>query len=271
MKRVNLHIFLLLIILFQGLLFSQIPGEEPRNIPSDTTFIFNSPRSLIQDQQDYIKKNGIGLKVAFSNSGFAFGFNYLRKLGENYSFDLGIIFSGRRENENGLIQSQYPPQRGQFIVPNKVNRIYVVPLIAGLKRYFFKYKIANSFKPFVGAGVGANLILRNPYLRNGPELFAPGDGFIYFVEENTEIPEGSIIYGEFRNFFQSIPNTELFFKPGAYMELGVEFETSLNSFGSVNVTYHYIPGFDLELQSLYNRTIDNFGGLFISLNINRRF
>lgn len=229
-------------------LFSQedpIPGEEAPALPKDSIIIFQSPRSLINEKLlNNNQKNGVGMSVAFSTYGFALGGFYHRKVSEKVDFVSFTFISNARATDEIPI---FDFARNLQFIPGKINRLLFMPYMAGFRYNILADKIVNNFKPFVGGGGGGALILSTPYL------------------------EGRSLNGEFVGFFESFGDANWYFRPGAFLELGAEFNMGLGAISSLNFRYHYIPFGGDGLESVAGAPVDIFGEFFISLNIGKKF
>lgn len=245
--------------------YSQIPGEEPPKYNPDTTFIFKSPRPLLEP--DIRKKDpvfGYGLSVLFSNNGFGLGafFNY-KLVSELYAF-ASLYISGARKTDEFDTPIYYNPYENPYSyylrVEGKKNRLFNIPLMFGVQKFFFANKLSDNFKPYAEAGIGPSFIISTPY-QEAPYTFER-DMYGYVIPDSL---------GYYYDFFESFKLAKLHIKPGGFIGIGANFESIPKSILGVNIRYYYIPFGGDGLESMLNQPIKDFGGLFISLNIGVRF
>ncbi len=165
MKSISYIIILLLIAISSG--FGQ-KGESPPEKDTfnpDTIFIFNSPRPLIKT---LITPDGTtqgwGFDLIFSNNGFGVGFFWQKFFTKDLLMFSSLYISGARNTDEFEVRyyNQYTGRIEEF-VPNKVNRLYMFPLVLGLQQYVFSDELVESFKPFINIGIGPTFILATPY------------------------------------------------------------------------------------------------------------
>ncbi len=245
--------------------YSQIPGEEPPAFNPDTTFIFKSPRPLLEP--DIRKKDpvfGYGLSVLFSNNGFGLGGFFSYKLAhELYTF-ASLNISGARKTEEFETPIYYDPYYNPYSyylrVERKKNRLFNIPFMFGVQKFFFSNKLSDNFKPFAEAGMGLSFIISTPYQE--PPYDFERDMYGYVIADSL---------GYYYDFFESFKHAKLHIRPGGFIGIGANFESIPKSILGINIRYYYIPYGGDGLESIVKQPLKDFGGLFISLNIGVRF
>ena len=213
---------------------AQITGELP--IPTDSTIIFTPSRPLLEQiASRAIANHAGGLDLLFSGSGWGVGAYYGQKITEDLWAFGHVGITPRRnadEQENVWYQGSIP------IVANKVNRLFMFPLSAGLQYRLFSSTLQETFRPFISAGITGTPILVTPYLQDG----------------------------RYYEFFESFGYTTVHFRMGAVFGVGSVFGTmGKGSLIGVNIRYYTIPFGEPGLESLAGLPITNFGGIFLSL------
>lgn len=217
---------------------AQITGEEPP--PPDTLIVFEPAQPLFQERDAKEIKNAFGADILFSGSGWGFGAFYHRKVFENATVFANFGLSGRR-NSDEFEDAWLGPIP---VVSTKVNRLFMIPMTAGIQYRLFAESLQESFRPFVAAGVTPTIILQTPYLR---------------------MEETGIRYYE---FFESFGYTESYFRWGAMFALGSMFgDPTDGSIIGVMLRYYTIPFGDGGLESIRGLPIENFGGVILTLSI----
>ena len=156
-----------LMFVVQTSLNAQIKGEKPEKYNPDTVFTFQPAQPLIVD--DLIEKNypqAWGIDLLFSESGFGMGVFYQRNVANDLYGFLSLYISGAR-NTDEFEQGFLNPETGyyEYRVPNKVNRLYIFPLMVGLQKYLFGDALSETFKPYISGGAGITMIMATPYDR----------------------------------------------------------------------------------------------------------
>ncbi|MPN31534.1 hypothetical protein SDC9_179008 [bioreactor metagenome] len=119
-------------------------------------------------------------------------------------------------------------------VPNKIRRLYTLPLNIGMQRYISAGKLGNSFRPFVGAMAVPTLIWEMPYTQN---------------------------------WFNDVKYSRAHFRMGAGLQIGADFGAGNTTITTVKMQYIYTPFGGSGLESVIGSPIYNFGGFYISLGI----
>ena len=208
---------------------AEIPstGLSPTHL--DTTFIFTSPRPLISDGNiDFLQKNVAGFELLLSNFGVGFGLFYDRILSKEYKFSSEIFFTGVKNTDELKFWNSY---FYDYRVPDKVRRIYAIPLSVGMRRYI-DIGMSESFRPFVGVMAVPTLIWEMPYNDH---------------------------------WFSDVKYSQSHFRIGGGMQIGADFGAVSTSFLSIRMRYIHTPFGGGGLESVRNSPIKNFGGFYISL------
>lgn len=227
-------IFIFLVI-FSTIAYGQVKGEEVKSFNPDTVFIYETPRPLVTPAS---KKPALdeawGIDLIFSNSGFGIGSFYQYNITKDLFTFASLYISGARNTDEF---EYYNWETGQTFIPNKVNRLYMFPMILGLQQYVLTDVISESLKLFLQGGIGPTFILSTPYDR---EFFS------------------AFSYGKF------------YTRLGTFLGVGADVGTGTSLF-SINARYYYIPFGGDGLESIEKFPIKDFGGLFLSLSLGTRF
>ena len=235
MKKKTLISIIIFIFFSCSLLFSQEKGEPvPQNIP-DSTYVFTSPRPLVSIAPSLkFYENAWGLNMLLSNFGYALGIFYEKRLNQDLALFLSLYLTGARKTDEREMIDRY----GNYVVPYKINRLYVFPLMVGVQQNVFSGILGPSFKPYVEAGLGPSFIVSTPYDRELFNSFKYAQGYTRF---------------------------------GAFLGIGANFSPKGQSIFGLNLRYYYIPFGGNGLESVIDQPLTDFGGLFLSLNIGSRF
>ncbi|MCX7879269.1 MAG: hypothetical protein N2517_01245 [Ignavibacteria bacterium] len=226
------RLFCLVILLSFNLFGNDSRKTLPVRAGSDTTIIFSSPKPLIENDVIFNKSQRFwGLSLVLSNSGFGFGAFYEFNILPNTTFFANLYISGARNTDEF---EYYDPWTGRIFIPNKVNRLYMFPLTFGLKHYFLTDVLFPNFSPYVNFGVGPTFIFASPY--------------------NKE-------------FFTSLKYLDTYIRFGSFLGCGFDIPTSDKSALGVSARYYWIPFGGRGLESIKDKPITDFGGLFLALSL----
>ena len=206
-------------------------------ISQDSTHVFKSPRSLMESSIALKEYNNIaGLGLFMTNVGFGGEGFYQKPIGGRILFDFTISFSGLRNSDEQKIRV-LDTQTGDifYLVPDKVNRLYRMPVTVGVKYHLFKKLLGDNFRPFIGAGIGGTVIMQLPY-------------------------------EEFENeFFNSINYAKFHVKPTFYGEVEFNIMDKGQTKTSINLRYYYTPFGGEGIESIRDLPIENCGGIYIGI------
>jgi hypothetical protein len=230
MHKANFLVVFILAMLAMNANLHANPGS------SDSSFVFKSPRPLINPNEidgDFSK--AFGFDLLFSNSGFGMGMFYHVKLQEDLFFNGSFFISGFRDDDEF---EKWDIPRQEYRVPNKVNRIYQMPVTFGIQKFFLKGILVETLRPFASIGVGASLITTTPY--------------------NQE-------------FFHSFRYMRAYFRFASFVAIGTNFGDPDKSLMGVSIKYYFIPFGGKGIESIKDQPITDFGGVYISLNFGKTF
>jgi len=218
---------------------AQVTGEDPEAF--DSTIVFESPRPLLDvDAKRKPATSAVGIDLLFSQSGWGLGGFFQTKLADNLSLFTHLGFSGAR-NTDELENAWYGPIP---VVANKVNRLFIIPVTAGVQYRLFSESLQESFRPFVSAGLSPTFILATPYLKDG----------LYY------------------EFFSSFGHATSYTRVGGVFGIGSFFgDPRKGSLIGVQLRYFTIPFGDGGLESMRGSPISNFGGIFLSLTVGHQY
>lgn len=223
---------------------SQTPSIYYR--PDDSVIIFTPSRPFIEKVETTRKlRNGAGINIIFSNNGFGLGGFYQRELSSSFTFLVDFFFSGK-QNSDEIEYADFILQR--YIVPGKINRLFVVPLMLALQYKLDMIDFADAIKPYLQIGIGPSMVISTPYMRN-----------------NT-----------YYDFFSSFGDGIYYVRPGGYIGAGISLPGIGNTISTAFARYYFVPFGGEGLESMDSATtfippIQNFGGLFFTISIGWKF
>ncbi len=215
----------------------------------DSTIIFQPVDASLVSQSAYTPLlNAWGFDLLMSNNGFGAGF-FLR---HEYTDEIAgfLDFAISDVKDEGEVE-YFNYFTGQSYVPNKINRLIYMPLVAGIQYRLFKDDIVDNFRPYLTAGVGPSLIFVAPYA--SPQVVLDQNG-------QTTTQYSPI------DFFSSLKYGQFRYTIGGYIGAGAYFGMDKGSLSGVNIRYYFSP-FPSGIQVMTDPApkVKNFGGLYITL------
>lgn len=215
-------------------------GNENQQELGDTLFVFQPARALIDSSgANIIAAPTFGLEILFSNSGFGAGGFYQWNYSPQFAGFIDVGLTGARnadEFESYIFDSaasaNSPYNVWRYAVPNKVNRLFAVPVSFGLRYRIGTESFADNFRPYLNIGAGPCAVFALPY--------------------DYE-------------FFTSFGHMTAYLTAGGFVGIGAEVGGRNSGLG-FNMRYYYIP-MHPGIESLKDKPITDFGGLFLTVNI----
>ncbi len=204
-------------------------GSAPPPTPvSDTAIIFEPSQPLIKSSEEVGRDYPYswGFDASFSDYGFGGGLFLSRTLGQDFtaslSFDLG---TAKGSHEFDLVQQ------------DKINDIYVIPLMASVEYRLFRNGLSENLRPFAAVGVGPVVAMSSP--------------------STTD-------------FFPNFGQAQAKIIPGGFLGLGAKFGTDPKSNFGASIRYFIIP-YPGSIQSTATQSLTNLSGLFITVSYGYNF
>jgi hypothetical protein len=222
---------------------SKLAAEPRVRVLGDSLIIFTPARPFVERVETTRRPaNALGVIATFAfHNGFGGGLFYQRELSPLMALGVDVFVSGRQSTDELLsADSRFT----QYVVPEKVNRLLIAPLMASVQYRFPQWEVIEGVRPFVQAGLGATLIVATPYLRNN----------VYY------------------EFFSSFEQARLFGRVGGFLGAGATFTASNKTHSQITVRYYVIPFGGDGLESMNSATtgippIKDFGGVFVTFQI----
>ena len=222
-------LLLMLLLVAAQTLRAQTTVTGPEIMPSqDSVIVFTSPRPLLEDEEEKSRElsNSLGLTFSFSDYGIGGGFY----VGHRFSSALNAVFvvdasQAKGSKEFGLLSE------------NKVNRIYLLPLMTSLQYRVLEGSLGDNLRPFVTAGIGPVMVLAMP--------------------ASTSV-------------FSGLSQSTTDFTPGGFFGVGTMFGAENKSHFGANIRYYFIP-YEKGIKSLDNEILRNFNALFLTVTYGYNF
>lgn len=172
-----------------------------------------------------------GFELLFSQSGFGFGMHWTSAWSSEWYSMFSFGINGARNSDEFEV---YDDINNRIYVPNKVNRLYNIPITYSVMRRLFSGSLTETLRPYVQAGAGTSFIVAAPYDQE---------------------------------FFSSFGDANTYLRPAAFIGIGAWVGNPAVSLTSVNIRYYTIPFGGDGLESIRDLPLTNFGGVFLSLNV----
>ncbi|MBI5476088.1 MAG: hypothetical protein HY964_05050 [Ignavibacteriales bacterium] len=183
----------------------------------------------IFSQDSTFPKNAMGIDILVSTGGIGFGTFYRHEYSTNFSAFADFSIS-EASDENEVDYIDY--YTGGTFTPGKTSRFLLLPLFVGAQYRLFEDEIMDNFRPYLNAAVGPTMIYVFPY--------------------NND-------------FFSDLRFGHPKYTAGGYVGFGAYFGTERSNLLGLNIRYYLIP-YRPGLQSMWNKQMKEFGGLFISVS-----
>jgi len=196
------------------------------------TFLSSQSIGKLADDPEPIEfpENAYGLDLLFSEGGFGLGGFYRSSLSNTLTFFTDFSISeAKDENE-----FEYVDYWGQTYTVGKKNRIYLVPLFAGLQYRLFANNLGDNFRPYINIAAGPSMAVTTPYDHE---------------------------------FFNSLKYAQAYYTAGGYIGIGANFGLDPKHLAGINIRYYVIQFFNQGIESLEGKPKKSFGGFYITLNI----
>jgi len=203
-------------------------------------FLLLLPLSLVSAQKigelaqekppEIFPPNTLGIDIMFGEGGFGMGTFYRRTFSQNLTGFVDFSISEVKDDR----EVQYIDYFGNTFTPGKVNRAFLLPLNLGIQYRIFSESITDSFRPFLSAGVGPNIVLTTPY--------------------ETE-------------FFTAFKFAKAHYAVGGYIGLGANIGISKTNLVGISVRYIYSRVFGDAIETMTGTFNKNFGQFYITLNL----
>lgn len=219
---------------------------------ADTTFLFTpSKPHVINSEESAIRSSSWGVDLMLSNNGFGLGTFYRKRETADISWFGSLAVSDIKDDQ----EVQYYDIYGRSFSPYKKNRLFLIPLFGGVEYRLFREEIADNFRPYVSAALGPAMMVIAPYQR----------------EVKTDLGNGqSITQFEQTEFFASMKYATAQYTVGGYIGAGAYFGSEGGTLSGISIRYYFIP-FQEGIETLQGVLVNNFGGLYITLNFGASF
>lgn len=204
----------------------------------DGRIVFKDPKSpeneVLTDEELSPKTHAWGLDLMIGNDGFGLGVFYHHLLNDVVTAFATCSFSEARDVRQIDFVNYWT---GAQWSPNKVNRVFRVPLFVGVQYRLFAEDITDNFRPYVQAGAGPVML--------------------YITPAEKE-------------FFSSLTDGFTKYTYGGFVGAGAQFGFDRSSVFGLNLRYMIIPT-PKGIQSVQEGVLANANGFFIAINLGISF
>ena len=172
-----------------------------------------------------------GMDIMFGDAGFGLGTFFRKQLSVKWTAFADLSFSETKDDREIEYYDYYT---GKFITLSKVNRIFQMPINAGVHYRLFENEVTDNLRPYLVAGVGPTFLITTPY-----EL----------------------------EFFDSFGKAKAKIAAGGYIGLGADFGLDKSSLVGITFKYYYSKILNGGVESLKDRKKTEIQGFFITLNL----
>lgn len=174
--------------------------------------------------------NSWGMDIMFSEGGFGLGTFFRKALSDEITAFADFSFSESKDDK----EVEYVDIFGRIITPGKLNRVFMLPLNAGIQYRLFSSVLTDNLRPYLNFGIGPTLVVTTPYERE---------------------------------FFNAFGKARAHYALGGYAGFGANFGISTTNLVGVNIRYYYTHLFGDGVENLRNRFRKDIGGFYLTINV----
>ena len=175
--------------------------------------------------------NNWSLNLIFSNNGFGLGATIFKQFNTDLSGFSSIFFTGAKDDREFDETDIY----GNTYTPYKVNRLFMIPANFGLQYRMFREDVTDNLRPYINGGLTPAMIIYTPY-----DL----------------------------GFLSSFGKARAKYTLGGFIGFGMDYLPGRKTGLSLNIRYYYIHLFGQGIESLQDKPLNNFGGLYFVFSFN---
>ncbi len=204
------------------------PATAPATPKQDSAIIFEPSQPLIKSPMQAAREypNAWGINASFSDYGFGAGLF----MGHSFGSDISATVSAEIGTATGTHEFN-------LVDVNKVNRIFVIPIMASLEYRLFRDALSENLRPYVTAGAGPVIAMTTPYAL---------DFFSAFGQQQSKVI------------------------PGGFFGVGAKFGTDPKSTFGASLRYFIIP-YPGEIESTTSESLKNLSGIFLTVSYGSNF
>jgi len=177
------------------------------------------------------------------------GFFYRYEMSDELSLMYNFAISDVKDDAEVEQYDYY----GDSYIPNKKNRLLLLPLTVSVQYRLFKDDIVDNLRPYITAGLGPTMVFVAPYVSNQ---------ISYDIYGNP--------YKEKIDFFTSLKYGRPRYTLGGFIGAGVYIGMDKGTMTGLSVKYFLAP-FPSGIEVMEGGYMKNFGGLFITLTYGGMF
>jgi outer membrane protein W len=249
MRRTSTYRFVFILFV----VFISAAHLSAQRLTTDTTMIFTpSNPNLMQVQNYKPATRAWGIDLLLSNNGFGLGAFYRYEMTDELALMFNFAISDVKDDGETELYDNY----GNSIIPNKINRLLLLPLTVSIQYRLFKNDIVDNFRPYITAGIGPTMVFVAPYAH--PTTYYSSDSSMSFIDP------GKI------DFFTSLKYGRPRYTLGGFIGVGAFFGMETGTITGLSIKYFLAP-FPSGIEVMKNGYMKNFGGLFITLTFGGMF
>jgi hypothetical protein len=174
--------------------------------------------------------NSWGMDILIGEGGFGLGAFYRHSFTDKVTGFVDFSISESKDDR----EFEYIDMFGQPFVIGKKNRVFFLPLNAGIQYRLFAKELTANLRPYINAGIGPNFIISTPY-----------------SEE----------------FFNAFGYASMKYAIGGYIGIGANFGLSKSNLVGLNVRYYYAKILGDGVENMANSFRSTISSMYVTLNI----
>lgn len=174
--------------------------------------------------------NAWGVDIMFSEGGFGLGTFFRKSFNTTITGFLDLSISESKDDR----EFEFYDYFGRPIVIGKENRVFVIPITAGIHIRLFEEELTDNLRPYIQVGVGPTIAVTTPYEQE---------------------------------FFNAFGSAQSHLAIGGYAGFGANFGLSKSNLLGLSFRYYYAHFIDEGVENLTNQFRRDIGTFYLLLNI----
>ncbi|MBN1301542.1 MAG: hypothetical protein JW995_10045 [Melioribacteraceae bacterium] len=174
--------------------------------------------------------NSWGMDILIGDGGFGLGTFFRHAFNSTVTGFIDFSISESKDDR----EFEYIDIFGRSVVLGKENRVFFLPLNAGVQYRLFEKTLTSNLRPYVTAGAGPTLLVTTPYRKE---------------------------------FFSSFGDARLKYAVGGYIGMGANFGISKSNLVGLNFRYYAAYIFGEGVENLTDRFRNKITSFYVTLNL----
>ncbi len=197
---------------------------------------------IIQTQRDVMALtdeygSGFGINIYMNNFGFGVGGEYRRVVASQSEIMFSLGITGLRDESEQTFTDFF---FGQQIVPNKFQRGFAFPMMAGFRQRLFPNVVQENYRFFISASAGPVAAFTYPYFddRNNNGYRETGNEY-ELIEDNGDLLIRFAQPERVNDIFSGMGDGDWHWGTTGEIKLGVDIGSNFSRLSSIEFGYYF--------------------------------